>query len=335
VALRRRKEAVPVTYEIPGATQRFVDVNDVTLSVYESGPADGPAVVLSHGFPELAYSWRHQLPVLGDAGYHVIAPDQRGYGGSSHPGPVHDYDIFHLTGDLAALLGGLGHDKAVFVGHDWGGLVVWQMALLHPERVDGVIGVNTPFFPRPQQSPIELLRMVGGENHYIVRFQEPGVADQALAADVPGVFRNLMRRGVPPAELAGRPPVTDFDEDAVETAEPPGEPLLDDAELAVYVEEFTRTGFTGGLSWYRNMERNWEETPEQEGATIDVPSLMITAEWDPVLTPAMAEHMPALVADLEMHQIEKCGHWTQQEEPDRLNELLLDWLTRRFPPAGR
>jgi len=323
--------AVP---SIPLAVRRQIETNGIRLACYEAGPSDGPCVVLSHGFPELAFSWRHQVPALALAGYHVLAPDQRGYGGSDRPTEVTDYDIFHLTGDLTGLLDAIGVERAVFAGHDWGGLVVWQQALLHPSRVAGVIGVNTPFFPRFPMAPTEIFRLTGGDNHYILYFQEPGVADAALASDVRAVFSRLMRRGVPPKEISAMPVGADRNwAQAVQQGALVGEALLGDAELEAYAEVFERTGFTGGLNWYRNFDRNWELTPEQDGARIEVPCLMVTAEWDPVLTPAMAQGMAPFVADLETHMIDRCGHWTQQEQPDQLNRLMLDWLGRRFPAA--
>jgi epoxide hydrolase A/B len=317
-----------MAYPIDGATQRSVAVNGVELSVYEAGT--GMPVVFSHGFPELAFSWRHQIRAVAEAGFRAVAPDQRGYGGSSRPGAVRDYDIFHLTGDLVALLDELGEEKAVFVGHDWGGFVVWQMPLLHPERVAGVVGVNTPYFPRLPMLPTEVFKMVGGENHYIVWFQTPEVPDRALAENTAVVFEHMLRRGVDPARLRGLGEQASDFVAAVVNAPVLGEPLLTSEELEVFVSEFERTGFTGGINWYRNFDHNWEQTPEQDGATIDVPAMMVTAEWDPVLTPAMAQLMPSYVADLETHMIHRCGHWTQQEHPDELNRLLVDWLRRRF-----
>jgi non-specific protein-tyrosine kinase len=163
-----------MTYQIPGATQRLIELDDVTLSVYEAEPAGGaesgdggvrPAVVFSHGFPDLAYGWRDQLPAVAAAGFRAIAPDQRGYGGSSRPEAITDYDIFHLTGDLVGLLDRLDIERAVFVGHDWGGFVVWQMPLLHPDRVAGVVGLNTPFVARLPVRPTEVFRMLGGEGN--------------------------------------------------------------------------------------------------------------------------------------------------------------------------
>ena len=324
---------------IDGATRRDVVLDDVTLSVHDAG--SGPAVVLCHGFPELAYSWRRQIPVLAAAGYRVLAPDQRGYGDSSVPAEVTAYDMTHLCGDLVGLLDALEIDRAVFVGHDWGGLVVWQMPLRHPDRVAGVVGVNTPYLPRLPIAPTEAFRMLAGDDHYILWFQEPGVADEVLARDIPQLFSSLMRTGVSPEQVAAATEA--MADPAADSAglsvfeklmggPKLGHPLLAPDELAVYVEAFGRTGFTGGLNWYRNFDRNWETTPEQDGARIDdVPCLMITAEWDPVLVPALAEGMDGFIDDLELRQIDRCGHWTPTERPADLDALLVDWLTRKIP----
>ena len=326
-----------MTYQIPGATQRLVELGDVTLSVYEAGPDPvddtRPAVVFSHGFPDLAYGWRDQLPAVAAAGFRAIAPDQRGYGGSSRPDAIEDYDIFHLTGDLVGLLDHLGIERAVFVGHDWGGFVVWQMPLLHPDRVAGVVGLNTPFVPRMPVPPTEVFRMLGGDGNYIVEFQEPGRADEILARDVAGLYDALWRSAVSPEEVAAAAETvtegTTFER--IIAGPRLGQPILSPAEMAVYVDTFRATGFTGGLNWYRNFDRNWELTPEQEGAHIDgVPCLMVTAEWDPVLTPALAQGMPELVGDLEMRELARCGHFTQAEQPEATNDVLVDFLTRRF-----
>ncbi len=328
-----------MTYEIAGASRHLVDLGDgVTLSVHEMaahGDGTGPAVVFSHGFPELAYSWRHQLSAVSAAGCRALAPDQRGYGASSRPAQITDYDIHHLTGDLVALLDHFGIDRAVFVGHDWGGFVVWQMPLLHPDRVAGVVGVNTPYLPRMPIRPIEVFRMIGGDSNYIIEFQEPGVADEILLRDVPGLFDALFRSPASPehlaelAEASSDLPGTTFER--IIAAPRTGTPLLSSAEMAVYVDTFTETGFTGGLNWYRNFDRNWETTPELDGAHIDgIPCMMVTASWDPVLTPALAQSMPSVVGDLEMHELAECGHWTPTERADELDRLLVDFLGRRF-----
>ena len=314
---------------------RMLETNGIEMAVYEAG--EGFPVVFCHGFPELAYSWRHQLPALAEAGFHAIAPDQRGYGKTDRPEAVEAYDIEHLCGDLAGMLDELDIEKAVFVGHDWGGLIVWMMPLLHPDRVAGVVGVNTPFFPRSPVPPLQGMKMMRGEDNYIVAFQEPGVADRKLAADVRKTFSLFMRTGgwMNAEEFAKLPadaPERKFELlkmlDADES-EFSGRLILPEDEMDFYVDTFERTGFTGGINWYRNLDRNWELT-EDLTYRIDVPCLYIGAENDVVLPPSSANGMEKWVPNLEKHTIEDSGHWTQQEQPEELNRVLIDWLTRNF-----
>lgn len=310
-------------------------VNGIEMAYYEAGPREGVPVILCHGFPELAFSWRHQLKTLAEAGRWVIAPDQRGYGLSSRPEAVTDYDMEHLTGDLVGLLDHLGVEKAIFCGHDWGGLVVWQMPLLHPSRVAGVIGLNTPFLPRSPIDPIAGMRMRFGPDMYIVWFQTPGDADAVLAADVEKTMRFFMRRPVA-LQAAAEPPEggsTFAFKDLLQQwdASDTGSQLLTSEELAAFVESFEASGFTGGINWYRNFTRNWERSEGLPTRLDGLPCLMITAENDAVLSPAMAEGMPAMIGDLEMHMVAGSGHWTQQEKPEEVNHLILNWLARRFP----
>ena len=308
-----------------------VRTNGITMAIRDEG--SGPAVVLCHGFPELAYSWRHQVPALAAAGFRALAPDQRGYGATDRPPDVASYDIHHLTADLVGVLDARGIERAVFVGHDWGGLIVWHMPLLHPSRTAGVIGVNTPYLPRAFAPPVAIFRQLFGDNYYLCHFQEPGVADAGLARDPMRVFTQLMRRGVPLEESLARLAALGRMPNMVEMVHegtPLGMPLLDDDELRVYADTFARTGFTGGINWYRNLDRNWETTPALDNARIEVPSLMVTAEWDAVLRPELAEPMRAFVPDLEIHMIPACGHWTPQEKPAELNAVMIDWLRRRI-----
>jgi len=310
----------------------FVQSNGIRMAVYEQG--SGFPIVFCHGFPELAYSWRHQLPALAAAGFRAIAPDQRGYGLTDAPEGAENYSMRHLTGDLAGMLDALGIEKAVFCGHDWGGMVVWQMALMHPERVAGVIGVNTPHMPRAPMDPIALMKMAYGDDMYIVYFQTPGVADAALAADTAKTMRFFMRKGGMTLEEFDRQPPEAKNLALVAALQSdealwPGELVMSQAELDVFVETFKRTGFTGGINWYRNFTRNWQES-EGRSDKISVPCLMIMAENDVVLRPAMADGMEALVPDLEKHLVRKCGHWTQQEHPDETNRVIADWMRRRF-----
>ena len=306
----------------------------ITLSVHEGG--SGPAVVLCHGFPELAYSWRHQYAPLVDAGFRVLIPDQRGYGESDCPEGSAAYDIEHLTTDLVHLLDALEIKRAVFVGHDWGGFVAWAMPILHPGRTAGVIGVNTPYTARSPIPPTEVFSLaVGGEAEkmYILWFQEEGVAEKVLDREPGLVFEKLMRRPPSPAEREARMAEMAGDMNPfrrLEEIPEAGAALLNAEELARYREPFARTGFRGGVSWYRNFDRNWQRHPEIGVQKIDHPALMITAEWDMALQPAMAEDMPTRCNDLETVMIPECGHWTQQEKPEELNAIMLGWLRRRF-----
>ncbi len=313
---------------------KTIKTNGIDMAVYEAGPKDGLPVVLCHGFPELAFSWRYQIKALAEAGYHVLAPDQRGYGLTTRPPNVEDYDMKHLTGDLTGMLDAFRIEKAVFAGHDWGGIVVWQYPIYYPARVKGVIGVNTPFLPRPPIDPIMGLRALYGDDMYIVFFQKPGEADAALAKDVRKSFSFFMRKNGPTAEQYAKLPkemrnlalvkAIEGDESAF-----PGEPLMPPDELQVFIDTFARTGFTGGINWYRNMTRNWVESGTME-QRVHVPGLMIMAEDDIVLTPAMADGMERFVPDLEKVLIRTCSHWTQQEHPQQTSDIMIGWLKKRF-----
>jgi pimeloyl-ACP methyl ester carboxylesterase len=299
----------------------------VTLDVHEAG--DGLPVVLCHGFPELAYSWRHQIAALADAGYHALAPDQRGYGGSDRPSDIEAYGLDHLTSDLVGLLDARGIEKAVFAGHDWGGFIAWAMPLLHPDRCLGVIGVNTPYVPFPTTN---LLRLVfpDPKKLYILWFQEEG-ADAFLDAHCRMIFEKLMRRARKPevenlTQMEAANPFLDIEELTIDTQPP----LLSDDEIQVYVDAFTKSGFFGPVSWYRNADRNAEIVPGVGTQVLELPTLMVTAEWDPALPPTAADGMPAVCTDYERVDVPQCGHWTQQEKPEELNRAMIDWLRRKF-----
>lgn len=294
----------------PQIAHRQIPVGEIELHVAELG--DGPPVILCHGFPELWYSWRHQLPALAQAGYRAIAPDMRGYGGSSRPEAIEAYDVVSLTSDMAGLLDELGVEKAAFVGHDWGSTVAWHMALLHPERVAAVAGLSVPIVPRAPGPPAQIMRKHLGEDFYIVWFQTPGEADAALSQDV---RRTLSTTKVWTATWSEWK-----DED------PPRPRWLTEEDLDVYVEAFERTGFSGGLNWYRNLDRNWELTEAIQDATVDQPALFVTGSRDAVRKFMPAEAMDGLVTDLREHVIEGAGHWIQQECAGEVNAALVDFL---------
>jgi pimeloyl-ACP methyl ester carboxylesterase len=304
----------------------------ITLDIHEAG--EGPAVVFCHGFPELAYSWRYQLPAIAQAGFLAIAPDQRGYAGSSAPAAVDQYGLTELTGDMAGLLDALKIDRAIFVGHDWGGFVAWAMPVLYPERTAGVVGVCTPYMAMPQTSFMRTL--VGGkdERMYILWFQQPGIAESVMDPKARLIFDRLMRAPLEPAEARKRMMASgELDMNPfrrIEEFQPETPPIVSPEELDVYVHAYEKTGFRGGINWYRNIDRNSGEHPQIGVEKLTLPCLMITAEWDGALPPRMASGMPALCSDLEMHNIERAGHWVQQEFPDAVNQTIVDWITRRF-----
>ena len=294
-------------------THRLVSTNGAELHVAECG--QGPLVLLCHGFPELWYSWRYQLPALADAGYRAVALDQRGFGRSSRPERVEEYDVVHLAGDLLSLLDVLGEERAVVVGHDLGALVTWHLAQTAPERLSGLVAMSVPLWPRLPKPPTEWMQdLFGDKFFYILYFQTPGVADEQLASD-PGAFLRLFLRRASEDVFDGT------------TEVPPLPDWISEAEFAVYEAEFRRTGFTGGLNWYRNFDRNWELTEESAGRRIDTPTMFLAGERDPVLSFLPVGPMQAQVSDLrDLVLVPGAGHWVQQERPVETNDALLHFL---------
>jgi pimeloyl-ACP methyl ester carboxylesterase len=313
----------------------FIKTNGIRMAVFEQG--SGFPVVFCHGFPELAFSWRFQLPALAAAGFRAIAPDQRGYGGTDKPEAVEDYDIRHLTDDLTGLLDALGLEKAVFCGHDWGGHVVWEMPILHPDRVAGLIAINTPhrYFRRMGADPITWLLEHFSARNYRLAFLQEGIENGLTPELLPGFFDGLFRaRPISMAEyLAAPPKVRNLEfEFIMETAlnpEPAGRPFMAPEELKFYVDAFTRGGLTGPINWYRNLVQN-NRILAGTSDRITVPCLMISAEDDIFLPPTLVDGMEEFVPDLEKHLIRGCGHWTQAEKPEEVNLLISNWLIRRF-----
>ena len=315
-----------------GIRERIAHVNGVDLHVLEAGDPVDPTVLLSHGFPEGAYSWRHQLPVLAAAGYHVIAPDQRGYGYSSRPADISEYGIRQLTGDLAALLDEAGKDDAVFVGHDWGALIVWEAARLIGDRVRAVVGVSVPALEWPGP-PTQLFRMVSGDNFfYMLYFQQVGPPEAELDADPTETIRKVYWAGSGegfsmPTE-ASPATGTGF---LTNAPEPPPLPWswLTEQDLRHYAQQFTNSGFFGPVSYYRNLDANYEIMKTHPLAEVTMPSFFIGGTKDLVLVvdsggvQRMREQLPDFRGAAMLDGV---GHWTQQERPTEFNEALLDFL---------
>jgi pimeloyl-ACP methyl ester carboxylesterase len=321
-------ETVPDSVSI---TERTIATNGVQLRTVEAGEPGAPLVVLAHGFPELAYSWRHQIPALAAAGYHVLAPDQRGYGGSSRPDDIAAYNIAELSADVMGLLDDVGAERAVLIGHDWGAPVAWNSAQLHPNRVAAVVGLSVPPVPRAQVPPTQAFRMLFGDNFfYMVYFQEPGVADAELNGDPGKTIRRMIGGLRPPDDQAAglrmiRPGPEGFIE---RLPEPDGLPdWISTEELDHYIAEFARTGFTGGLNWYRNLDRNWEILADPPAATISVPALFAAGTADPVGGFMRRDRATEVVTGPYREvMIEGAGHWLQQECPEQVNKVILDFL---------
>jgi epoxide hydrolase A/B len=314
---------------------RTIKAGEINMAVHEAG--EGPPIILAHGFPELAYSWRHQMPALANAGYRVIAPDLRGYGGTDKPPNVADYRMQNLIGDLTGLMDTLSIERAMFVGHDWGALILWQMALLAPKRMAGLINLNIPFFKRPPINPITYMRFKLGKDFYIVNFQDSDEADQRFGED-PGRFIDIMMRrrkrpkSPPGGEKKKRRTISLLQ--MLDQDEPAGAPILSEQDLKVYADAFSAGGFTGPINWYRNWKHNWKSTRGVD-QTVRVPTLFVGATDDVVVSPKQVEAMRPHIEDLEIHWIEDCGHWSQQEKPEELNEIMLAWLGRRYPARAR
>lgn len=297
----------------------MISVNGIEMEVFEAGQKNaGKPIVLCHGFPEHAFSWRHQIQPFAAAGYHVIVPNQRGYGKSSRPAEVTKYDIEHLTGDLVALLDFYGYVDAIFVGHDWGANVVWGLAQLHPKRVKKIINLALPYQDRGEKPWIEFMEEVFGEDFYFVHFnRQPGVADAILDKSVSRFIGNLFRKNIPPTPPGPGMLMINF----ARAKKPLGESIMSDKELAVFISSFRHSGFTGGINWYRNLDRNWYLLADVN-PVIQQPALMIYGDRDMI---PKSENLQSFVPKVEVISLD-CGHWIQQEKPEETNQAILKWL---------
>ncbi|XP_027782798.2 bifunctional epoxide hydrolase 2 isoform X1 [Marmota flaviventris] len=306
----------------PGVRLHFVELGS------------GPVVIFCHGFPESWFSWRYQIPAVAQAGYRVLAMDMKGYGDSSSPPEIEEYAMEVLCKEMVTFLDKLGIPQAVFIGHDWAGVLVWNMALFYPDRVRAVASVNTPFMPaNPKVSPMEIIKAIPVFD-YQLYFQEPGVAEAELEQNLSRTFRSFFRTSDEGFLAVHK--VREMGGLFVNTPEEPSlSKMVTEEEVQFYVQQFKKSGFRGPLNWYRNMERNWQWGCRGSGRKILIPALMVTAEKDVVLTPQMSKNMEDWIPHLKRGHIKDCGHWTQMEKPAELNQILIEWLQAnvRNPPV--
>jgi len=320
--------------------ERIVKTNGISLNIVEQG--QGPLVLLCHGFPESWYSWRQQVNALAEAGFHVVAPDMRGYGKSDRPEAIDQYTIFHLVGDLVGLLDGLEAPTAVIIGHDWGAGIAWQAARLRPDRFRAIVSLSVPFRPRSPARPTSLMPQTADAQFYQLYFQEPGVAEAELEKDPRLTLRAMLYGGSGEGVAAiravaansGRAPGVGMVPRAggwLPSSAPPLPSWLSEADLDVYAEEFARSGFRGPLNYYRNIDRNWELMAAFDGTKVTVPALYIAGDHDMVVAfPGAAEQIAnmkqvvPLLRDIQM--LPRCGHWTQQERPAEVNAAIVEFL---------
>jgi pimeloyl-ACP methyl ester carboxylesterase len=325
-------------------SHRFIETNGIRMHLAEQGT--GPLVLLCHGFPESWYSWRHQLRALADSGFHAVAPDMRGYGQTDRPEAIDQYTLLHLVGDMVGLLDGLGEEHAVIAGHDWGAPVAWHSALLRPDRFRGVIGLSSPYRPRGAVRPTSVMPKTEDAMFYQLYFQTPGVAEAELEQDVRFYIRGILfsnsgdgplrEQGLPTRDVGMVPRAGGLrvrvGVHMVTPASLP--PWITEADVDFYAAEFARTGFRGGLNWYRNIDRNWELLAPFAGAKVTVPALYVAGDLDLVVA---FPGMPELIANLRnfVPQLRRtimlpgCGHWTQQERADEVNAAMIGFLRGR------
>lgn len=316
---------------VPGVTLKTTNANNIHMRYAEAG--SGPLVLFCHGWPESWYSWRHQLQGVSAAGFRAVAPDMRGYGGTQAPEPIDQYTLHHLVGDMAELVKALGETKAVIVGHDWGAPVAWQAALWRPDLFTAVCAMSVPYAPPGYIDVLSALEKLGINDFYLQYFQKPDVPEAELQQDIRGALRRIyytaggemMEKDKGFARLTGGSLLSN-------TVDPEKLPAwLSEADLGYYAGEFSRTGFRGGLNWYRNLRRNWELGGPWRGQPIRQPSLFIAGSRDGVLRfPAAKSQIEAYSTTLPglrgSHILEGAGHWVQQERAADVNKLLIDFL---------
>ena len=312
-------------------TRRDVQVNGIRLNVVEAGA--GPLVILVHGWPELAYSWRHQIPALAAAGYKVVAPDMRGYGRSESPADIDAFNIMQLVGDIVGLAAHYGDARPVVVGHDWGAVIAWHCAQFRPDLFRAVVAMSVPFRPRGPIAPLQGLRAAGVENFYWQYFQSPGVAEAEFEDDHAASLRKVLFSGsgdAPPRGGMGLnlEPGAGFLSRSIDPETLPAWLTQDDIDFMA--DRFRGSGFRGGLNYYRNLDANWAMTAPWAGSGVTIPACFIAGTRDAVITgfgKAALDALPSNVPDLrDLVLIDNAGHWIQQERPAAVNAAIIKFL---------
>jgi pimeloyl-ACP methyl ester carboxylesterase len=308
---------------VSAVAHRTVTLNGIRMYIAEQGT--GPLVLLCHGWPECWYSWRYQLAAIAAGGFHAVAPDMRGFGETDAPDDVHAYTIAHNVGDMVALVAALGERSAVIVGHDWGAPVAWTAAQLRPDIFRAVAAMSVPYILRGPEAPLQALRIAGITTFYWQYFQAPGIAEAEFEQDVDRTIRTLLYgRGL---SLTLKPGQGFLGESTTPEQLPS---WLTEDDVGYYIETYKRTGFRGGLNWYRNIDRNWEISAAWDGLSIRQPALFVAGTEDGVIRgfgKTALERLPSTVPGLKrVLLVDGAGHWVQQQRPQEVSAALLDFL---------
>ncbi len=319
---------------------RTIETRTIRMNVVDQG--EGPLVLFCHGFPETAHAWRHQIVALAKAGFRAVAPDMRGYGHTECPLAIDEYTLFHIVGDMVALLDALGAETAIIVGNDWGASVAWQAAQMRPDRFRGVVAISVPMMASPPVPPTRIFPQTDEAQLYTLYFQEPGVAEAELERNIRQTLRKILFAAsgdAGPRQAGDQTPnpfgmVPRRDGLLARLPDPKAMPdWLTATDLDAYAEAFVRSGFRGGLNYYRNLDRNWQLQASLAGMTVDVPALFMVGERDTGLSiPGMRDiidAMPRLAPQLMGKVIVPgSGHWLPQERPDVVSDAIIDFARR-------
>ncbi|XP_077211356.1 epoxide hydrolase 1-like [Tasmannia lanceolata] len=317
-----------------GIKHRMVMVNGINMHVAEKGA--GPVVLFLHGFPELWYSWRHQIIGLAAHGYHAVAPDLRGFGGTDAPRSHTNYTAFHIVGDLIALIDSLGQEQVFVVGHDWGAVIAWYFCMFRPERVKALVNLSIAFDPRdPERKPIESLRAMFGDDYYICRFQEPGVVEAEFdCINTATLLKTFLTTRDPAPLVMPKGALKEGLKDSVdEKISLPS--WLSEEDISYYANKFEKTGFTGGLNYYRALDLNWELSAPWTGAKLKIPVKYIVGDLDLTYSIPSAKdyiHKGGFKNQVPFLQdvvvMEGVGHFINQEKPEEINAHIFDFIQK-------